>query len=334
MYDLIIIGAGSAGLPAAMYSARYNLKTLVIGELIGGTLTEAFQVDNYPGMVGQSGLEIMNKFKEHAKKLGAEIKPGKVVDITTVGDDPDLRPEVGENNPPAKVQDFVRRAGHSRPEKFTIKTEAGEEYKAKTLILAIGNKKRKLNVPGEDELIGKGVSYCATCDAAFFKDKTVVIAGNGDSAVTAGILLSKYAEQVYLINLKKELRAEPIWLETLNQKKNVIIVPNNQIVKINGQASVTEVELKDNYQGDKNLLCQGVFVEIGHQPDPTLPSQLGLKMDDQGYIKVDNQMRTNVPGVFAAGDNTVGFYSLRQTITAAASGVIAATSVYKYLQNR
>lgn len=325
MYDLIIIGAGSAGLPAAMYAARYNLKTLVIGELIGGTLTEAWQVDNYPGMIGQTGIEIMNKFKEHAEKLGAEIKRGKVVEITTEGDDARPKPS---------------RGGNLHPGKFTVKNQAGEEYQSKAIILALGNKKRKLNIPGEEELAGKGVSYCATCDAAFFKDKVVAIAGGGDSAVTAAILLADQAKQVYIINLVKNLRAEPIWLKTLanpkgvpfGEKKKVIIISGNQIVKINGQNSVTNIELKTEYQGSKELACQGVFVEIGSQPDTTLAKQLGLELDNKGYIKVNNQMGTNMPGVFAAGDNTVGFYNLRQTITAAASGVIAATSVNEYLK--
>ncbi len=309
LYDVIIVGAGSAGLPAAMYAARYTLKTLVLGELVGGTLTEAFQVDNYPGMIGQTGTEIMMKFKEHAEKLGAEVKPGKVTEIQKVDDDNDLRSE-----------------------KFTVTTEAGESYEAKAIILAIGNKKHHLNVPGEDELAGKGVSYCATCDAAFFKDKTVVVAGGGDSAVTAAILLADHAKQVYIVNREAELRAEPIWLESLKQKTNVAIIANNEITKINGEQKVASVELKSEHQGQNQLDCEGVFVEVGSSPDDILAKQLGLETDESGFIKVNNLMATNVPGALAAGDNTVGFYELRQTITAAASGVIAATTVNDYLK--
>lgn len=304
MHDLIIIGAGPAGLSAAIYAARYNLKTLVIGELIGGTLTEAWQVDNYPGLPGQSGLAIMTKFKEQAEKLGAEIKPGKVIEIKTI----------------------------SEPEKtFLVKTELAEDYPARALILAVGNKKRLLSVPGEKELLGKGVSYCATCDAAFFKAKTVVVLGAGNAAVTAALLLSLQAEKVYLIVNKPELRAEPVWQKSLAQKKNVELIKNNQVIKIIGQAKVEAVDLMADYRNNQRLKCAGVFVEIGSRPDPALPFKLGLETDDRGYIKVNNQLQTNVPGIFAAGDNTVGFYALRQTITAAASGVIAAASANEYL---
>lgn len=202
MYDLIVIGAGSAGLPAGMYAARYKLKTLVIGELLGGALTQSHCVENYPGYASITGTELMDKFAEHARLSGAEILADRVSAVSGT-------------------------AGN-----FTITTAAGKTFQTKTILIAAGNKYRKLGVPGEDKLIGSGVSYCATCDATFFRGQEVAIVGGGDSAVTEALYLAEICSRVHVLVRRDVFRAEQIWVDKLLSNPHITIHYNTEVAEI------------------------------------------------------------------------------------------------------
>jgi thioredoxin reductase (NADPH) len=217
-------------------------------------------------------------------------------------------------------------------ELFEVKTEKGISQ-AKTLILAMGAAYRHLNIPGEEKLIGKGVSYCSTCDAPFFKDKTVAVVGGGDAAVTGAIQVASFAQKVYLIHRRDEFRAEPAWVEKLKQNQKIEQVLSTQVKEISGSEKVTGIVLDKPYKGKTDLVVEGVFIEIGQVPSSTLVKPLGVELNEQGYIEVNPGMQTNVAGVFAAGDIAVvqGGILFRQFVTAAADGARAAASVYQYL---
>ncbi|RLG12430.1 hypothetical protein DRN73_02480 [Candidatus Pacearchaeota archaeon] len=294
-YDLIIVGSGPAGLTAGIYSARYNLNFLVIGSLGGGTISEAHKVCNYPSQNNISGFELSQKMINHLKELGGEVKQEEVIQIK------------------------------SEKNQFLVKTNK-QEYLAKKIILATGRKKQKLNVKGEEEFLGKGVSYCATCDAAFYKDKTVAVVGGGNAAITAALLLAEHAKKVYIIYRKKSFfRAEPAWVKQLEKEKKIESLFNTEITEILGENSVIKVKLNNK----KDLKLDGVFVEIGFTPDETFSNMLKLKTE-KGYIITDKKQKTNIKGVLAVGDATNN--SLKQVITACAEGAIAATTAYEELK--
>jgi len=291
---LIIVGSGPAGLTAAIYAGRYLLDTLVIGELNGGTISEASEVCNFPSYKNITGLELTKKLVEHVEHLGVEIKQEIVEKI-----------EKGEN--------------------FVIKTN-NSIYRARAIILATGSKKRKLNVKGEKEFLGRGVSYCATCDATFFKDKKVAVVGGSDAALTAAILLSEYAEKTYIVYRKsKFFRAEPTWIKQVENNKKIEPVFNSNIIEIKGSNKVEEIILDTG----KKLSVDGVFVEIGLIPNIELAEQLKLDLEN-GHIVTDKFQRTSLPGVFAAGDVTNN--PLKQAITASAEGAIAANTAYEKIK--
>lgn len=293
-YDIAIIGAGPAGLTAGIYAGRYMLKTLIIGSLNGGTISEAHKVCNFPTYNDIKGFELSQKMVEHAKENNAEIINGYVKSIIKSG------------------------------KLFEVRTDSNK-YIAKKIILAYGQKKRMLGVKGEKELLGKGVSYCATCDAAFFKEKIVAVVGGSNSALTAALLLSEYASKVYIIYRKsKFFRAEPTWVKQAENNNKIEFVFNTQIKEIIGKNSVKKVILN----GGSEFKIDGVFVEIGYDPDETLSRQLSINTN-KGYISVNKRQETNVKGVFAAGDITDN--SLKQAITASAEGAIASTSTYEEL---
>ena len=295
-YDLIIIGSGPAGLTAGIYASRYNLNFLIIGELPGGAISEAHKVCNYPSQNEISGFELTQKMLSHLKSLKGEVRQKRIDSIK-------------------KGKDF-----------FMVKT-SNEEYKAKKIVLATGRDKIKLDVPGEEELLGKGVSYCATCDAAFYKDKVVSVVGGGNSAITAALLLSEYAKKVYIIYRKDSFfRAEPAWIEQLEKEKKIEPVFNAVVTKINGKDSVESVVLDNG----KKLEVDGIFIEIGFKPKKDFVDELGLKTDEKGYIITDKFQKTNISGLFAAGDGTDNH--LKQVITASAEGAIAVTSAYEELK--
>jgi len=307
IYPLIIIGSGPGGLTASIYASRYRIKHLVIGKQLGGMIALASAVENYPGFKRISGLELAEKMAKQARFLGAEIISDEVLEI--------------EN----------KNSSSSQPE-FKIITASGKIYKAKAIILATGTKRRELGVPGEKEFLGRGVSYCATCDAAFFENKLVAVIGGANAAVMSADHLARFAKKVYLIYRGKPLRAEPIWRERVEENPKIEIVYNTNVVKILGKEKVEGVELDNPYQGLKTLPLDGVFIEIGGVPTGELVRKLGVELDRGDFIRVNPQMETNVRGVFAAGDIANLHGELQQIIIACAEGAIAATSVYKFLQ--
>jgi len=302
MYDLIIVGAGAAGLAASIYASRYKISHLIFGETPGGQGMLAGQVENYPGYISISGPELMKNFVNQVKHYGVEIKQEKVGGL-------------------AKIENG-----------FEATTDKGK-YQAKTLILAMGASFRHLNIPGEDKFLGRGVSYCTTCDIPLFRDKVVAIIGGGDSAVTGAIHASAFAKKVYIIHRRNEYRAEPVWVEKLKQSKNIEEILSTQITQISGGEKVESISLDKPYQGSQILKVDGVFIEVGQVPSSVLVGQLGVELDERSYIKVNPGMVTNIAGVFAAGDLAAiqGGILFRQFITAASDGARAAASVYQYL---
>jgi thioredoxin reductase (NADPH) len=298
LYDLIIIGAGFAGYSAAIYSVRYSMKTLIIASELGGIVTEAHKVENYPGYRSISGLELMQKFEQHARDLGAEIMVDEVVAIIKEGDI------------------------------FKLHTQNLKIYEAKTVIIASGTKKKKLGIPGQDNFDAKGVHYCATCDAPFYRNKTVAVIGGGNSALTAADLLMRYAQKVYIIYRGTELKAEPAVADPVLNNPKVEVIFGTNLLEYKGGQFLESVTLDKQYNGSSELKLDGVFVEIGGIPSSALTSKLGIKIGSTGEIIVNQSGETGIPGLYAAGDvtNTI----LRQGVVAASSGAIAATMAYRY----
>lgn len=301
IYNLIIIGAGPAGLAASIYASRYKVNHIVIAKEPGGQINEAHQVENWPGTVSIGGLELGRNMREHAEKLGARIVMDSVSGVTKV--------------------DNV----------FSVTTHAGQ-YQAKNIVLALGMEYRKLMIPGEEEFKGKGVSYCPTCDAPFFRDKVVAVIGGGNSAASAAMHICEHASKVYLIYRGSELKCDPAYCEKLKKNPKVTIIYSTNVKEIRGGEAVDKIILDKEYEGKAELETQGVFVEIGSEPGVELAKQLGVETDKQGFIVVNPDQGTNVLGVWAAGDATTGSNKMRQILTAAAEGAIAAGSVYRKLQ--
>jgi len=293
-YDLIIIGAGPAGLTASLYAARYKVKVLVLGQVAGGTAITAFEVHNYPAIEKIKGVELMKNMVNQVKKLDVEIKNEEVREI-------------------------------SKREGFEIKTNK-EVYSAKKIIIATGEEKRKLGIEREKELCGKGISYCATCDATFYKDKVVAVYGGGNSALSSALLLSKYAKEVYIIYRRdKFFRADAKWVEEVEENKKITCLFNSRITKLIGESKLEEIELNNK----DRLKIDGLFIEIGGIPNLSLSEDLGIKTE-RGEIIVDKFQKTNVKGVFAAGDVTNN--PLKQIITACGEGAVAAYSAHEELR--
>ena len=305
LYDVIIIGSGPAGLTASIYASRYKLSNLVIGKVPGGTIAYAHKVENFPGVPGISGVELGQRMLEQVKALEVEILAEEVVGIEK------------------SVVDG----------KFKITTNTKKEFEARTLIVALGTERRKLNVPGEKEYLGKGVSYCVTCDAPLFKGKTVVLVGGSNAACSGAIHLATFAEKIYLIYRKNALRAEPVWVEEVKENPRIEVIYETNVTEVLGDgAKVTGVKLDVPYNDNSTLPASGVFVEIGGQPSSSLLPPLGVELDDDSYVKVDERMSTNIPGLFAAGDLTTKSVILQQVITACAGGAVAANSAFEYLK--
>lgn len=302
IYDIAIIGCGPAGLSASIYASRYRLKNIVFGKMIGGTIADAHKVCNYPGVPGLTGLELGQKMYDHAKEEGGEFSSESVVDIKK------------ENR------------------MFRLITDSQKEYFAKAVIIATGTKRNKLHIPNEDEFLGKGVSYCATCDAMFYKNKTVVIVGGSNAATMSATMLADIAKQVYIIYRGKELRGEPAWIEDVNSKKNITIIYETLVTGLEGSERLERVKLSKQYNGSDYIDTDGLFVEIGSEPNATLPLQLGLDLDEKQYIKVDQRQATSIEGIWAAGDCTTNSNGFQQVVTAVGEGGVAANSVYCYLK--
>ena len=301
IYDLIIIGSGPAGLAAAVYAQRAKLDTLVVEKAMvsGGQVLTTYEVDNYPGLPGIGGYDLGIKFREHADRLGARFVEDEVLNIQDGG-------------------------------KGAIKGVVcqGKTYEARSLILATGAVHRKLGVPGEEELAGAGVSYCATCDGAFFRNKVTAVIGGGDVAVEDAIFLARMCSKVYLIHRRNELRAAKSLQENLLSLDNVEVIWDTVADSINGDGMVKSLSLTNVKNGQKRELdVQGVFIAVGITPESRAFE--GLVDMDHGYIRAGEDTVTSAPGIFAAGD--VRTKPLRQIITAAADGANAITSVERYL---
>ena len=299
-YDVIIIGSGPAGLAAAIYGKRARLSTLVIEKqpMSGGQILNTDEVDNYPGLPGIGGFELGQKFMEHAKKMEAEFVTAEVKGISADGD--------------------VKK----------ISTAKGD-YEAKTVILATGADHRKLGVPGEQELGGMGVSYCATCDGAFFRGKTVAVAGGGDVALEDALFLARGCSKVYLIHRRDEFRGAKVLQEQVKKTENIELVLDTVIEEIKGEGQVQSIDISNKKTKEKRSLpVDGVFIAVGTMPNTESFSGL-VKMDDAGYIIAGEDTKTSRPGIFAAGD--LRTKPLRQVITAAADGANAITAVEEYL---
>ena len=301
-FDVIIIGAGSAGLSAGVYAVRSGLKTLILEEkLAGGTIADASLVVNYPGFAEISGGELAEKMTSHAKKVGATIH--------------DLEP-VTE----------LELTG----EKKIVKTST-TTYEARAVIFSTGSHYKELGAKGEREFRGKGVSYCGVCDGPFFKGKRVLIVGGGNTACTTTIYLSGLASEVVVIHRKQAFRAEESLISDVSSKSNVKIMWNTEVQEIKGDKQVRSVTLIDNITNKTTeLQVDAVFVQIGEAPNSQLAKAAGVETDDHGYIKVDMRQQTNLPGVFSAGDVTNQL--IKQVGTAVGQGITAALEAYSYIK--
>lgn len=302
MYDIIIIGTGPAGLAAAIYGERARLSLLVIEKqpMSGGQIINTTDVDNYPGLQGVGGFELASKLRSHADAMGAEIITAEVKEVALLGD--------------------VKR----------VVTEDAV-YKGKTVIIATGATHRKLGVAGEEELLGAGVSYCATCDGAFFRGKEVAVIGGGDVALEDALFLSRISSKVYLIHRRDEFRGAKSLQEKVFAAENIEIIWNTVAEEVVGEGKVEALALKNRVSGETyRLSVQGVFVAVGIQPNTELFRGM-MELDKSGYICAGEEGNTSIPGVFAAGD--VRTKQLRQVITAAADGANAVTSVEHYLNS-
>lgn len=303
MKDVAIIGLGCAAYTAAIYTARYKLDTIVIGEEEGGMGMTAAEVGNWPGEIEIRGPDLMEKFKNHAVSFdNVEHKIGRV--------------------------ELVEKNGGS----FALTMQNGDTVEAKAIIFATGSNKRHLGVKGEEEFSGKGVTYCATCDAFFYRNKKVAVLGGGDSAVEGAAIAAQVAETVYLIHRRNEFRAEPYWIDEVKKKDNIEFVLERNVVEILGDENVSGVKLDSEWNGSDTINLDGVFIEIGSTPAVSLPKSIGCELDERGHLNVDAGMATNVDGVFGAGDVTSGSNHFAQFATAAGEGSVAANSVFSYLQ--
>ncbi len=304
MYDLIIVGAGPAGLTASIYASRYKINHLVLGDMCGSALGKAHMIENWPGEKSIGGFDLLSKFYEHAVSLGAEILPENMIAIGKEGD------------------------------VFKIKTSSNKDLEARTVIISSGTKERRLGIPGEEEFLGRGVSYCAICDGAFFKGRTVAVAGGGNSALMAALMLSEHAAKVYLIHRSDNFRAEPVMIERAKAEAKIEILAGYNIREIKGGDKVEKLLLDREYRGSEELLLDGIFVEIGMVPNGVLLRDIGVEIDELGHIAVDAACATNVPGVYAAGDVSSGSSGIRQILSASAEGMISASSAYNFLKTK
>ena len=300
-WDLMIIGAGAAGLTAGIYGARTGLKTLILEkQMPGGATIESPWIENYPGFPSISGQELMGKMVAHAAKFGVQIN--QLEPVTAL--------EVNE-------------------EKKIVKTSR-TIYEASAIIITTGCHHRELGVPGEKEFSGKGVSYCALCDGAFFRGKKVVVVGGGNSAGTSAQILAGLASNVKLVHRRDQLRVEEIILEDL-RRRSVEFLLNTEVQEIEGDTVVKSVVLRDNKTGEtKEIELDGIFVQVGEVPNSEFAKNAGVQVDEGYYIVVDSQQRTNIPGVYAAGDVTIN--PIKQIGTAVGQAIVAATDAFGYIR--
>ena len=301
LYDVIIIGGGAAGLTAAIFARRRLLKTLLITLDIGGQALLTEQIENYPGYLGKSGPKLMKIFEEQARSFGTEILIGYVTKVEKINDH------------------------------FKVISDVGE-FETKTVIVAAGKVPRRLNVPGEEKFLGRGVSTCVTCDAPFAKNKVVAVVGGGNSALEGAEVLSKFATKVYLIHRRDEFRADEITVEKVKKLPNVEFILNTVVTEIRGDKKIESVMLQNVKTGEKKeLKLDMLFLEIGHETKIDFVKDL-VKVDEYNQIITNKLGETSCPGIFAAGDVTDSPY--KQLVIAAAEGAIAALSAYNYIAKK
>ena len=298
MYDIIIVGAGPAGLTAAIYGRRALKSVLVLEALsYGGQIINTLDIENYPAAAHISGFDFATNLYNQVKELGAEVKFEKVTNITDMGD--------------------IKKVATAK-----------NEYETKTIILATGADNRKLGLENEDSLIGKGISYCATCDGNFFKGKDVAVVGGGNTALEDTLYLTDLVNKVYLIHRRDEFRGDPTIVEKLKEKDNVEFVYNSNVTKLISNDKLEAIEVTNKDGTKKEINVSGLFVAIGKVPENENFKNL-INLDDSGYIIASEDCHTNIEGIFVAGDNRVK--ELRQLVTATSDGAIAATEAVKYI---
>lgn len=298
--DVLIIGSGVAGLSAALYSARYELSTVVIGDMLGGATASAWIIENYPGYESIDGYDLVVKMRDQVEKIGVEVMADRVTMIDKQGS------------------------------RFQLTTETGKIFSAKTVIFAMGAARKKLGLAREDELaLGKGIHYCTTCDGPLYKGKTIGIVGSGDAAVKGMSLAVQYADKIYSFVRGDQFKAEPVNYERIKghvESGKIEVMFHEEVAELLGTERLSGVKLKSG----KEIALDGLFVEIGAIPEVELAVQMGVELDHYGYINVNNMMETNIDGLYAAGDTTNFFGHFKQVITASAMGSVAATSAFKY----
>lgn len=344
MYDIVIIGSGPAGLSASIYAKRAGLKAVTLEQspMSGGQVLNTYEVDNYPGLPGINGFELGMKFREHADKLECEFKNTAVRKIRKIVVEEQKEPETelhaaslesrihGEKKESAVSQNARSPKGagkEGKPSGFVVETDNGEIW-TKAVLAAMGATHAKLGIPGESEFTGRGVSYCATCDGAFFRGKVTAVIGGGDVAVEDAVFLARGCEKVYLIHRRDELRAAAILQKELMALPNVEILWDTVAERIEGEGQVQRLAVKNVKTGRaKELPVDGVFVAVGIIPSSGIMKE-AADCDERGYLIAGEDCVTSTPGIFAAGD--IRTKKLRQIVTAAADGANAITSVLEY----
>ena len=302
IHDILIAGKGAAGYAAALYAARYQMETIIFGAIFGGETATGGLIENYPGYPEIDGFDLMMKFREQVEKY--EV-PSVDEDLVSI----------------ARVEDC-----------FEVTTDQGNRYRGASVILAIGRERRKLGLDHEEEWTGRGISYCSTCDAPMHRGNTVGVVGGGDAAIKGATLLSRYADKVYVIYRGDAFtRPEAANLRQLEGRPNIETIFGANVVGLKGDDGLTGIVLDRAVNGSNELRTDGLFIEIGADPRVELANQLGLDLNELNEIKVDKSGRTSFDGVFAAGDITDGSGELKQTITAASHGAVAATAAYEYV---
>ena len=302
--DLCIIGNGPAGITAAIYAARYKVDQIMVGDLAGGLMTSSHKICNFPSQTEISGMELSQMMADQVNAL-----------------------EVPQIN--ARISKVEKNSTG-----YLLETTNGDQIQTKTVLLTAGTKHRHLGLPNEEDLVGRGVSYCATCDGAFFNNKTVAVIGGSDTANTASLSLAQVANKVYQVYRKGALRGETAWIDQIKENNKIQVIYNTEVIGLSGENQLEGVVLSTPFEGNTVLKVDGAFVEIGSEPDLSLINQLGLATDEGNYVITAKDQTTNQSGVWAAGDITNGSNNFRQIITACSEGAIAAQNIFEYLQRK
>lgn len=294
-YDLIVLGGGPTAIACAIYAARFAMDVLIVGKIFGGLIATTHLVENYPGIVSTSGQGLMEMFREHMNSLNIPYISDEIRSIEKVND-------------------------------YFVLHSFFQKFRASSICIATGSERRKLGIPGEEEFAGRGVSYCATCDGPFYKDKKVCVIGGSDSAAKEALFLAQNVKKVFIIYRGEEIRAEPINKRRVKELENIEIIYKTKISEIKGDGKVKSV-IFDN---GKEFEVDGVFIEIGSIPNSELAKRFGVKTNEKGEIIINRRSETNIPGIYAAGD--VADAPFKQAITGVAEGVIAAYSAFDYIK--